>query len=55
MDNSWQTWAAFAIVALAALLLVRSWWKRRGQHEGCDCPGTRSNREWRLLQRKIRR
>jgi hypothetical protein len=55
MKENWQTWAALGIVALAAMLLLWSWWRRRGQHEGCDCPGNKAGKELRALQRKIGR
>ncbi len=55
MTSNWQTWAALGVVVLAAVLLFRSWWRRRGQHEGCDCPGSRAGRELRDLKRKVRR
>jgi len=51
MVEHWQTGAALGVVAIAAALLFWSWWRRRGQHEGCDCPGSKAGRELRKLKR----
>jgi hypothetical protein len=51
MNSATQTWIALAVVALTVALLGWSWWRRRGQHEGCDCPGAKTERELRKLKR----
>ena len=55
MNTDWQTWVALGVVAVAAVCLVWSWWRKRGTHEGCDCPGAGNNREWKALKRKLGR
>jgi hypothetical protein len=41
MNSEWQTWAALIVVAIAAVLLVRSALRKRknpGCGGGCACP-----------------
>lgn len=51
MDPQTQTWFALAVVSVTAVLLAFAWWRRRGRHDGCDCPGARAGREVRKLKR----
>jgi hypothetical protein len=37
MNNDWQMWVALGIVAVAALLLLRTAWRRRSGKGGCGC------------------
>lgn len=55
MDANWQTWVALGIVAVTAVLLVRTAWKRRHRHEGCGCAGAANNREFEKLKKRIAR
>lgn len=52
MDANWQTWAALGVVAIAAALLAWRAWRRRGNHDGCDCAGARAGRELNRLRRR---
>jgi hypothetical protein len=51
MDSQTQTWLALAVVFVTAVLLGWSWWRRRGRHEGCNCPGAKAGRELRKFRR----
>jgi hypothetical protein len=55
MIENWQTLAALALVAIAAGFLIRSAWRKRDGHEGCDCPGAKTGRELRSLKKQSRR
>lgn len=50
-----QTWLALAVVAVTAVLLVVAWWRKRGEPEGCDCPGNQAGKELRNLKKRLGR
>jgi hypothetical protein len=55
MNANWQTWAALLVVAVAAVLLVRSVWRGRNRHDDCGCPGATNSRELTKLKKRISR
>jgi len=55
MDPSTQTRLALAVVVVTAVLLGLAWWRKRGRHEGCDCPGNQAGKELRELKKRLGR